>query len=374
MKRNLIFAIFIVAAFIAFVGCNSKKASESNEMSSSGSAADVSDDSEAADTIFHSGSGVVAASYQLVDGGQGSRLLIVRNNGSQSDTTVVRGFYNTPEADGDLIVFVNGIDTARYDADTLGAEITPLNKMMLQNVGKVTASRNFSVDDGESVCSYDVTIYHRHNSGAEMTRLLSQTLQLNFDAMMFDSLSYSRVTPDMTIKQAADFVGEEFEDAYRKEFTGADYVAPYSFDALYYPEWESADGRYVTYFLSSDLYFGGAHGMNGALYVTFDSNSGKSLGVSDIFTPSGFEKAMEILASKVKDYTSGRVTTAYLITDSETVSEYYQMHDGRIYPRPALTRHGVAFAYQPYDIAPFSEGVRFFLIPYSELHGALKLH
>lgn len=49
---------------------------------------------------------------------------------------------------------------------------------------------------------------------------------------------------------------------------------------------------------------------------------------------------------------------------SEIIKEVYK---GSYYPRPALTKRGVVFSYQPYEKGAFAEGILHFIIPYSPL-------
>ncbi|MCM1075753.1 MAG: RsiV family protein [Bacteroides sp.] len=58
---------------------------------------------------------------------------------------------------------------------------------------------------------------------------------------------------------------------------------------------------------------------------------------------------------------------------SNSPSLIKEFRNEKIYPRPALTRHGVVFSYQPYEAGCFAEGILHFLIPYSEIGSYMKV-
>lgn len=48
-------------------------------------------------------------------------------------------------------------------------------------------------------------------------------------------------------------------------------------------------------------------------------------------------------------------------------------YNGSYYPRPAMTKSGIIFSYQPYEKGAFYEGILHFVIPYSLLKPKIVL-
>lgn len=369
MKKSIFLFTVTSAAALLIASCSGKPKTQTTDRQPDFNAAET----VIGDTIVDTDSTVVATCYLLSGDGTTARTILLRTSKatSKTDTTLIDGFYSRLEACGSSLHVINGVDTASYPFATLPQVIKPIDQMRLPGSLLVESNHSFAVSDEAPKCEFSASIYVRRHPKLDVTQFLNNSLQQSFD-QMFDSGAVARVAPEMDVKQASDFLAQQFEKAYRQEYKAETVTPIYTYDAFYYPDWQSPDEKLVTYMLYNDLYYGGAHGTSNGTYVTFDSSTGKALGIEDIFTPAGFDSAEKILAEQVAKYTGGTITTAYLQGEGHESNGYYVTYKDKTYPRPALTPAGVAFAYQPYDIAPFSEGIRYFLIPYDALKGALK--
>ncbi len=357
-KSSLIFAIALGTVAV-MTSCGSRNVNT------------LADDSiTPGDTIYASPEITVTTAYAADDSGDVSTL-IVRHTATSSDTTLVNGVFTGINVDYPDIKLTLGVDTASYALASLPGEITPMDQFSIPGTLKVEKNKKIVTGDDGAAGYFDVTVYVRRHPKLDVAEFLNTSLQNSFDNLFVEG-TVDQVTPEMDVTQAVDFLADQFEKGYSDLAADNDEIIPYTYQAYYYPDYQSSDGNLVTYFLYNQLFTGGAHGTDNATYVTFDVDGRKALGIEDIFTPQGFETASVLLAEKVAEATDGSITTAYLTDEISEYPSYYVNYKGKLYPRPALTPGGVAFVYQPYDISSFAEGIRYFLIPYTSLKGCLN--
>lgn len=148
--------------------------------------------------------------------------------------------------------------------------------------------------------------------------------------------------------------------------TGVCYI--YQMDA--HPVWQNDEQTLTSWRFYSYTYTGGVHGGCEEFYLTIDNATGRILGVDDFFTESEFKESVKDLGKMVDSYEYGfgdgaALDSAYGEIRFENDKLLKEQIDGKVYPRPALTKHGVVFSYQPYWKASFSEGVLHFVLPYN---------
>ncbi len=360
MKKTALFFAAALGVGSMLTACGSK--STSNDFSE--------DTVTPGDTLFVSPGLTVTTAYAADAAGDVSTLL-VRTSATASDTTEIEGMYTAIAADSLNVKFSFGVDTATYALATLPAEVNPIEQFALPGTLKVDEDKTVDTTVDGATGSFDVTVYVRRHPKLDVTEFLNTSLQNSFDKL-FPKQTLDRVTPEMDVEQAADFLADQFDKGYNNLVATGEVTLPYTYEAYYYPDYQNEEGNLVTYHLYNQSFTGGAHGTENAVYVTFDAKAGKALGIEEIFTEKGFETAEGLLAAKVAATTEGAIETAYLpdaVTDYPT---YYVNYRGKLYPRPALTKEGVVFVYQPYDISSYADGIRYFLLPYSELDGCLK--
>jgi len=96
-------------------------------------------------------------------------------------------------------------------------------------------------------------------------------------------------------------------------------------------------------------YTGGAHGMSGTFFLIADAETGKTIAPQDLFAD--YESFSKVAENEFKKQQGIAINTP--LEDTE-----YWFENGVFYLpySPGISENGFLFIYQPYDIAPFSEG------------------
>ena len=146
-----------------------------------------------------------------------------------------------------------------------------------------------------------------------------------------------------------------------------------------YPVWGDETGSRITYRTYEFQNMGGAHGGYSDYYSTYDSATGRLLGIKELLSEREMDKAFEQLEKDWYCYKTewqgitefdpdGRCNADFGENDFSADTFEAQIYKGKAYPRPALTRHGVVFSYQMYTKGGCTaEGVRHFVVPYNKL-------
>ena len=121
--------------------------------------------------------------------------------------------------------------------------------------------------------------------------------------------------------------------------------------------------KYVTYFVTHDLYLGGAHGSQMLDGVTFRKCDGRRIGW-DVFTGRYDENFANLVKNGLKEYWQ-------ISSDKELKSYFLDENDFYSVPlpecAPLFTEDGVRFVYNEYEIAAYASGRPSFTVPYSEI-------
>ena len=125
----------------------------------------------------------------------------------------------------------------------------------------------------------------------------------------------------------------------------------------------SENDKYVTYFVTHDLYLGGAHGSHMLDGVTFRKCDGRRIGW-DVFTGRYDENFANLVKNGLKEYWQ-------ISSDKELKSYFLDENDFYSVPlpecAPLFTEDGVRFVYNEYEIAAYASGRPSFTVPYSEI-------
>lgn len=121
--------------------------------------------------------------------------------------------------------------------------------------------------------------------------------------------------------------------------------------------------QYVTYHYHEQGYSGGAHGWNIAHGQTFRKSDGRRIGI-DIFQKEELDNLTALVKKRIlKDFFENDTTEFR----NALFEEYFPLPE---YP-PYLTKTGVVFIYQQYEIAPYAIGMPSCDVPYSSLEPML---
>ena len=117
----------------------------------------------------------------------------------------------------------------------------------------------------------------------------------------------------------------------------------------------------------SYTYTGGAHGNYGTTFYNFDIQNGKQIDLKDILQ-TDYESSLKAIAEPIfqKTYLEEEMTSYaeagfYFKNDQFTLTDNF-----------AITKEGLKFVYNPYEIAPYVMGQQEILIPFNLIEGLMK--
>lgn len=118
--------------------------------------------------------------------------------------------------------------------------------------------------------------------------------------------------------------------------------------------------KFISYQVMTATYNGGAHGMTESHYVNYDFSTGKVLGYDSAFKPDSEAQLLQA----IKD----NLMTRYNVSSMKELDQRGIFTD-QIYVSKNFYLQGydVVFHYNPYDIAPYSEGSIDVRVPYFQI-------
>lgn len=300
------------------------------------------------------------------------------------------GFCN---ADGKTLKITFGVDTMKYDITKLPKILYPMKDLLPKDVKKYSVDYMFSLNDSAMKCKFKFFGYLPDNAPVFVKNYIAGVMYSDLK-MIFDDFGDERDymkeyekqnlnskrylginTADASPKEIGKYFAKRFDRLYRKEFSNEDDWGPtYEYLMEVSPAWTSKDGKFTTYRFYTYYYGGGAHGMMNEYYLSFDSKTGKILGIKDLYKENEFQNVMVKLGEEVNKRLSrdDEVKSEYRADLGESGQEeipmgiWYENYNGYVYPRPALVKDGVVYSYQPYDKGCFADGILHFRLPYKK--------
>lgn len=115
----------------------------------------------------------------------------------------------------------------------------------------------------------------------------------------------------------------------------------------------------------SESYTGGAHGAYNAAYTNIDMRNGNVLKTKDIFTK-GYENALnKLIEQKIRQHFE--IKSNQSLTDGGLFDNKVSFNDNF-----AITKDGIEFLYNQYEIAPYAMGVIEIKLSYKEIDSILN--
>jgi hypothetical protein len=114
-----------------------------------------------------------------------------------------------------------------------------------------------------------------------------------------------------------------------------------------------------------EYYSGGAHGMQEKTWYVIDKKANEIIKRSDIFKPGSESQLLELIEGalrkreKLESYEA--LSSGIYFEDTVEIPDNY-----------FFSKKGIGFHWDPYEIAPYSEGTIEVIIPYSDLRGILN--
>jgi hypothetical protein len=136
------------------------------------------------------------------------------------------------------------------------------------------------------------------------------------------------------------------------DFIMSIYTESVSMDLL---EWTK---DYISISQNTGGYYGGAHGLYGSTYYTFDIKSGERLSYADLVSNESLPK----LSALVQQNYEKLFGKAYL-----EFSDKFELPNSF-----AFTKEGLKFLYNPYEMGSYVDGLREVTVSYSALKGIIK--
>lgn len=299
----------------------------------------------------------------------------------------IKGEYNTLQCSGSMLEIVSGIDTLIYDITQLPPVIDIIAPIVLTGAKESNYKKTFALSDSSWNCDFAAQFFIMPDDGQWLYNCINTVIHDDIDEIMLaDSVSLVKWFHGNKhdLKAMSGFYAKELERLYRNDYGDPDedgiQMGP-KYDYLFrlMPVWESKDKDLVTYKFYTFQYMGGVHGSMDEYFFTFNRKTGKLLGANDLFTKGGFNETICELEKQLHEYKvnngyADREWTVY-VEDCPTEFPYngtkYDLKEsvsGHVYPRPALTRHGIVFSYQPYEMGSFAEGILHFVVPYKSIY------
>jgi hypothetical protein len=160
-------------------------------------------------------------------------------------------------------------------------------------------------------------------------------------------------------------------NAFKKDFPEPDPTDPMgelgsSFDADYAIEYSGPDLISVSFGIST-YFAGAAHPNHHSVVLNYDMKAGRALELSDLFRPS---------SSYLQTISAYTITALKKKLGSNADSE--QIEDGagptlENYKSWNITRQGLSFTFDPYQVASYAEGEHVVVIPYAALRKVINM-
>lgn len=124
--------------------------------------------------------------------------------------------------------------------------------------------------------------------------------------------------------------------------------------------------QFVTLLFSENGYTGGAHPFSGQRYFVLDTHTGKQLTLADLLS-SGYEKTLNIIGEKA--FRAAReLSPTTNLTDE---GFWFENNEFKLNTNFGITKNGLTFLFNPYEVAPYALGSTEFIIPYSAMQNLI---
>ncbi len=159
------------------------------------------------------------------------------------------------------------------------------------------------------------------------------------------------------------FIDESVEANAEEE----EYPRSWSQDITVRIEPQFAGTQTLSLSLFSDSYTGGAHPVSSLIYVNYDIFSRKIIKLSDLINPSMMSR-LTYTASTIFRKQEG-------LSPTESLENYFfENQKFSLNTNFLITKKGLLFFYNPYEIRSYAEGPMELLVPYTAISSLLKIN
>ncbi len=166
-------------------------------------------------------------------------------------------------------------------------------------------------------------------------------------------------------------IGSVLEKAFMGDYPEMESDLTYSYSRSLLAYFMSAE--YVTYQDFFYVFRGGAHGMYGNRFVSYDLKRNTPVSYASLFKPGVEDQVRELIYEAIAE--DDEFMNSHRLTSLSQLKSYFSEYlEGEpiSIDDPGLLPAGVVFSYQPYEIAPYSDGNFFAVIPFEKLGELLK--
>lgn len=301
------------------------------------------------------------------------------------DSMILVGPHMRLLGEGSLCRIVVGVDTVYVNIKRPFRKTLDLRfRDALSRCKFYRLSRHYALNDSAWKTDFQINIAMRDSTPLFIKDFISEMIRDDVASFFDEYKDEECVTPyvpmirmrNRTVEQMMEHYYYQFRKLYDKEFKpepGSDERAfgqHYSYQCYVYPVWQNSDSTLTTWKFYKYNYMGGAHGGESEYFLTFDNQTGRILGAMDFFSKTGFRHAIDKLAEQLDDY-HGRegfeadLNSEYNVTAAQSTT-MNEVIEGKIYPRPAITKHGSVFSYQTYEKGSNADGVLHFTQPFKK--------
>lgn len=129
----------------------------------------------------------------------------------------------------------------------------------------------------------------------------------------------------------------------------------------------ACNDRYVTYYLYTNDYLGGAHGYYTERLISYDPIHRQEIDWQYLFKPQSVEAVMRLVEAVAERSEEYNYWNACINGGLDVYDNQGELTDEKELPDIGLSREGVVFSFQPYEIACFAAGTMHFTVPYKAL-------
>lgn len=311
-------------------------------------------------------------------------------NDKPKESMILVGPYMNILGQGNMCRIVVGVDTVNVNIER------PFKKKMdlrfrdsLDGCKFYRLSRHYALNDSAWDTDFQINIAMRDSTPLFIKDFISDMIR-NDVAGYFDELKDNEwIAPyvpmirmrNRTVEQMMAHYYYQFRKFYDKDFKpepGSDEIAlgqHYSYQCYVYPVWQNSDSTLSTWKFYKYSYMGGAHGGEREYYLTFDNETGRVLGASDFLSSKEITRALENLRCQLNvfhgyDPNGDMCYYAWLDDDSNIIAAHdvtiNERINGKLYPRPAITKQGIVFSYQTYEKGSNADGILHFTQPFKK--------
>lgn len=155
-------------------------------------------------------------------------------------------------------------------------------------------------------------------------------------------------------------------DEYFKEVEKNRFFYHHAFYLKIDPDESYQNNNMLSFAYNWGVYEGGAHGNHGKYCFMLDKRDGSKITYNKLVKPEKEEEFLKIAEDEFRNQAG--------VKEGEKMPDLYRFENNKFHLNDnfALTPAGLAFYYNPYDIAPYTAGLIKLILPYEKIKGYIN--